>query len=50
MRELVLRATVYRANLGEPGAIEAAHSLVAQIDNPALAKLLESAELSIVSG
>jgi DNA-binding SARP family transcriptional activator len=50
MRELVLRATVYRANLGEPGAIEAAHSLVAQIDNPALAKLLESAELSTVSG
>jgi len=50
MRELVLRATVYRANLGEPGAIEVAHSLVAQIDNPALAKLLESAQLSTALG
>jgi tetratricopeptide (TPR) repeat protein len=50
MRELVLRATVYRASLGEPGAIEVAHSLVAQIDNPALAKLLESAQLSTALG
>jgi tetratricopeptide (TPR) repeat protein len=45
IRELLLRATVYRARLGEPGAIEAARSLAAQIDNPALGKLLASAEL-----
>ena len=36
IRELLLRATLYRARLGEPGAIEAARSLAAQIDNPAL--------------
>ena len=36
IRELLLRATLYRARLGEPGALEAATSLAAQIDNPAL--------------
>jgi DNA-binding SARP family transcriptional activator len=39
VRELLLRATVYRARLGEPGALEAASSLAAQIDNPALGRL-----------
>jgi DNA-binding SARP family transcriptional activator len=34
--ELLLRATVYRARLGESGALEAAHSLAAEIDNPAV--------------
>jgi ATP/maltotriose-dependent transcriptional regulator MalT len=36
IRELLLRATLYRARLGERGALEAAMSLAAQIDNPAL--------------
>ena len=50
IRELLLRATVYRARLGEPGALDAARSLAAQIDNPALGTLLASAELSAVAG
>jgi DNA-binding SARP family transcriptional activator len=49
IRELLLRATVYRARLGEPGALDAARSLAAQIDNPALDELLGSAELSAVA-
>jgi hypothetical protein len=40
IRELLLRATVYRARLGEPGALEAAGSMASQIDNPALGRLL----------
>jgi DNA-binding SARP family transcriptional activator len=40
IRELLLRATVYRSRLGEPGALDAAYSLAAQIDNPALGELL----------
>jgi DNA-binding SARP family transcriptional activator len=44
MLELLARATIYRARLDEPGALEAARSLVAQIDNPVLAELLDSAE------
>ena len=40
IRELLLHATVYRARLGEPGALEAAGSLASQIDNPALGRLL----------
>jgi hypothetical protein len=36
IRELLLRAIAYRARLGEPGALDAARSLAAQIDNPAL--------------
>ena len=40
IRELLLRATVYRSRLGEPGALDAARSLAAQIDNPALGGLL----------
>jgi DNA-binding SARP family transcriptional activator len=39
-KELLLRATVYRARLGEPGALDAALSLAAEIDNPALDGLL----------
>ena len=39
--ELRLRATVYRARLGEPGALAAALSLAAQIDSPAVGGLLE---------
>jgi len=39
-KELLLRATVYRARLGEPGALDAARSLAAEIDNPALDGLL----------
>ena len=42
IRELLLRATVYRARLGEPGAVDAARSMAAQIDNPALGELLGS--------
>lgn len=44
LREFVLRALVYRARLGAPGALAAAHSLAAQIPNPALERLLVSAE------
>jgi hypothetical protein len=46
IRELVLRAAVYRARLGEPGALDAARSLAAEIDNPALAHVLESADVA----
>lgn len=45
MRELLLRATLYRARLGEPGALDAAHSLASQIDNPAIDPLFDSDEL-----
>ncbi|HET9215264.1 MAG TPA: BTAD domain-containing putative transcriptional regulator [Gaiellaceae bacterium] len=44
MRELLARATLYRAGLGEPGALEAARALSAQIENPALEELVRSAE------
>jgi hypothetical protein len=49
MRELVLRATLYRASLGEPGALDAARSLAAEIDNPATAELLAAAELTVAA-
>jgi hypothetical protein len=42
MRELLARASVHRARLGEPGALEQARSLAAQVDNPALDALVES--------
>jgi len=48
IRELVLRSAVYRARLGETGALDVARSLVAQVDNPAVGRLLGSAELSTV--
>jgi len=50
IRELLLRATVYRARLGEPGALAAARSLAAQIDNPALAGLLAPEAPSAIAG
>jgi DNA-binding SARP family transcriptional activator len=50
IRELLLRATVYRARLREPGAIEAARSLAPQIDNPALAELLHSIDGDTAGG
>jgi DNA-binding SARP family transcriptional activator len=40
MRELVVRARIHAARLGEPGALDAARLLAADIDNPALAALL----------
>jgi hypothetical protein len=40
IQELLLHATVYRARLGQAGALEAARSQAAQIDNPALDGLL----------
>jgi hypothetical protein len=45
MRELLVRATVYRARLGEPGALEAARALASQIDNPALHELVASVQV-----
>ena len=50
MRELLLRATVYRARLGEPGALDAARSLAGQINNPVLSAMVASAELRAVAG
>ena len=50
IRELLLRASVYRARMGKPGALEVARSLVPQIDNPALGVLLASAEVSVPAG
>ena len=41
MRELLLRATVYRARLGDPGALSAARSLASQVDNPAVSSVLD---------
>jgi tetratricopeptide (TPR) repeat protein len=48
IRELVLKAAIYRARIGEPGAVAAARSLAAEIDNPALANLLETGEVNAV--
>ena len=47
IRELLLHATVYRARLGQAGALEAARSQAAQIDNPALDELLQVEELEM---
>lgn len=41
MRELLLRATVYRARLGDPRAFTVAHSLASQVDNPVLSSMLD---------
>jgi DNA-binding SARP family transcriptional activator len=46
MRELLLHAALYRARLGVPGALDAARSLAAQVENPALAGLVEAELLS----
>ena len=43
MRELLHRATLYRARLGEPGALHVARSLASQVENPALSSLLDVA-------
>jgi hypothetical protein len=42
MREFLLHATLHRARLGESGALDAARSLAAQIENPAVSILLEA--------
>lgn len=42
MRELLARSAIHRAHLGEPGALEAAESLAALVDNPALGSLLSA--------
>jgi hypothetical protein len=36
MRELVVRAALHRARLGEPSSLESARALGEEIDNPAL--------------
>ena len=43
LRELLARASLHRARLGEPGALENAGTLAAQVDNPALDDLIASA-------
>jgi len=43
MRELVVRAHVHRAHLGDPGALASARLLAAGIDNPVLTRLLDDA-------
>jgi DNA-binding SARP family transcriptional activator len=48
MRELLLHAALYRARLGEPGALDVARSLAGQIENPAVPLLLEAGLLSRV--
>jgi DNA-binding SARP family transcriptional activator len=40
MNELLARAAVQRVQLGEPGAVEIARALVADVDNPALSARL----------
>jgi hypothetical protein len=40
MRELVVRAHLYRSCLGDPSALTTARMLAANIDNPALTPLL----------
>lgn len=44
MRELLVRATLHRATMGEAGALDVARSLTAGIDNPALAGELRAVE------
>ena len=46
MRELVVRARIHAGRLGDPGALEAAGMLAAEIDNPALASLLREPALT----
>jgi DNA-binding SARP family transcriptional activator len=42
MRELTVRCALHRAALGEPGEHDVAAVLAAEIDNPALARLVEA--------
>jgi hypothetical protein len=44
MHELVARAYLHRARLGDRRALEAARVFVDQLDNPALGRLLGAAE------
>jgi DNA-binding SARP family transcriptional activator len=46
IRELLLRAAMYRSRIGDPGAVSVARSLAAEIDNPALAGLLDASPTS----
>ena len=41
MRELVVRAQIHRSRLGDPSALATARLLATDIDNPALAPLLD---------
>jgi hypothetical protein len=41
MRELVVRAHLHRSRLGDPSALATARLLATDIDNPALAPLLD---------
>ncbi|MGZ4325044.1 MAG: BTAD domain-containing putative transcriptional regulator [Solirubrobacteraceae bacterium] len=41
MRELVVRSLVHAARMGDRGALDSARMLAAEIDNPALASLIE---------
>ena len=43
LRDLLVRATVHRARLGDAGALETARSLAEQVDNPALDELIAAA-------
>ena len=43
LRDLLVRAEIHKARLGEPGALETARSLAAQVDNPALDELIAAA-------
>jgi len=44
MRELVVRAHLHRARLGDPTALASARLLAAGIDNPALTRLLDGVQ------
>lgn len=44
MRELLVRATLHRARMGEAGALDVARTLAAGIDNPALVGELQAVE------
>jgi DNA-binding SARP family transcriptional activator len=47
MRELVVRAQLHRAGLGDPAALVSARLLAAGIDNPALTPLLDGARAGV---
>src|SRR5262249_40388310 len=42
MRELVVRSLIHGARIGVSGALESAQTLSADIDNPALARLIDA--------
>lgn len=46
MRELLVRADLHRARLGEPGAADSARLLAAEIDNPLLHASLDAGRLA----